>query len=336
MAVGFDRSDDARRVGRRRMRLTGCLAILFLSVAVILAGWLVVSRIQSNHDQQRTVEQANQALAQLNDRQMGQTIADARSYNQKLFASGQADLAVVQDPLIAVRLSGALGAAITGGASVDGRTNAELIADDQHAHASDDPEYDNLLNVGDGVMGTLTIPALESTMPIYHGTSNEALSSGAGHLYGTSLPVGGENSHSVLTAHRGLLSADLFTRLDEMQTGDAFYIDVFGTRLTYQVDRIAVINPDDVSQLTAAPGEDRVTLMTCTPYGVNTQRLLVSAIRVNGTGSQTGVPLRAGGAWRWTVGAVILAISLGLMYLMLSRLPSRPDVRHDSGSRHFA
>ena len=116
-------------------------------------------------------------------------------------------------------------------------------------------------------------------LPIYHGTSESALASGAGHLYGSSLPVGGKSTHAVLTGHRGLVEAAMFTRLDEMRVGDYFYIEVMGRTFGYQVDRITVIEPNDTSQLKIVPGEDRVTLMTCTPYGVNTHRLLVSATR---------------------------------------------------------
>ena len=116
-------------------------------------------------------------------------------------------------------------------------------------------------------------------LPIYHGTSESALASGAGHLYGSSLPVGGKSTHAVLTGHRGLVEAAMFTRLDEMRVGDYFYIEVMGRTFGYQVDRITVIEPNDTSQLKIVPGEDRVTLMTCTPYGVNTLRLLVSATR---------------------------------------------------------
>lgn len=104
---------------------------------------------------------------------------------------------------------------------------------------------------------------------------------GAGHLYGTSLPVGGEGTHAVIAGHRGLVDAMMFTRLDELDEGDFMYVEVLGSTLGYQVDRVSVIDPDDVSQLKITPGEDRLTLMTCTPYGVNTHRLLVSGHRVD-------------------------------------------------------
>ena len=130
-------------------------------------------------------------------------------------------------------------------------------------------------------MGTIKVPKQSINLPIYHGTSEEALASGAGHLYGTSLPVGGKSTHSVITGHRGLVEAMMFTRLDEVKKGDFFYIEVMGETLGYKVDNISVILPDDTSKLRIAPGEDRVTLMTCTPYGVNTHRLLISGHRVS-------------------------------------------------------
>ena len=142
-----------------------------------------------------------------------------------------------------------------------------------------DEEYQSLLDAGGGVMGAIRIPEISVDLPIYHVTSESALASGAGHLYGSSLPVGGESTHSVITGHRGMVEAMMFTRLDEMKVGDYFYIDVMGETLGYRVDRIEVIEPDDTSRLKIVEGEDRVTLMTCTPYGVNTHRLLVSGVR---------------------------------------------------------
>ena len=164
--------------------------------------------------------------------------------------------------------------------SDSGESDNQSGADTGSASASStDAEYQSLLDSGGGVMGTIRIPKISVRLPIYHGTSESALASGAGHLYGSSLPVGGKSTHAVLTGHRGLVEAAMFTRLDEMRVGDYFYIEVMGRTLGYQVDRITVIEPNDTSQLKIVPGEDRVTLMTCTPYGVNTHRLLVSATR---------------------------------------------------------
>ena len=124
------------------------------------------------------------------------------------------------------------------------------------------------------------MPKIGVELPIRHGTSEPVLAVGAGHLYGTSLPVGGTGSHTVVTGHRGLVKSLMFTRLDELHDGDFMYIKVMDETLGYEVDRISVIEPDDVSRLKIVPGEDRLTLMTCTPYGINTHRLLVSGHRV--------------------------------------------------------
>ena len=123
-------------------------------------------------------------------------------------------------------------------------------------------------------MGSVDIPRIGVDLPIYHGTSESTLELGAGHLYGSSLPVGGKGTHAVITGHRGLIKALMFTRLDELKKGDSFYVKVMGETLGYKVDRVSVIEPSDVSKLKIVEDEDRVTLMTCTPYGVNTHRLL--------------------------------------------------------------
>ena len=149
--------------------------------------------------------------------------------------------------------------------------------------------YRNTLDAIAGVMGTVDIPKIGVRLPIYHGTSQQALARGAGHLFGTSLPVGGSSTHTVITAHRGLVKDEMFTHLDEMAVGDEFIFKVEGMTLRYRVDRITVIEPDDINDLRIVRGEDRATLMTCTPYGVNTQRLLVSGIRVRSAGGAQDV-----------------------------------------------
>lgn len=146
--------------------------------------------------------------------------------------------------------------------------------------ADTDANYQGLLDSGAGIMGTVLVPKIGVELPIRHGTSEPVLAVGAGHLYGTSLPVGGTDSHTVVTGHRGLVKSLMFTRLDELHDGDFMYIKVMDETLGYEVDRISVIEPDDVSRLKIVPGEDRLTLMTCTPYGINTHRLLVSGHRV--------------------------------------------------------
>lgn len=185
----------------------------------------------------------------------------AKEYNARLASSGQSVLGEAKDPF----------ASLQSGATSQKEDSA----------ATNDAEYQSLLDAGNGVMGAIRIPRISVNLPIYHGTSEESLASGSGHLYGTSLPVGGKSTHSVITGHRGLVTALMFTRLDEMKKGDFFYIEIMNETLGYEVDNISVIDPSDVSKLKIRKGEDRVTLMTCTPYGINTQRLLVSGHRVS-------------------------------------------------------
>ena len=144
-----------------------------------------------------------------------------------------------------------------------------------------DPVYMNTLNIaGDEMMGSVEIPKINIKIPIYHTTEEEVLNKGAGHLEGSSLPVGGANTHAVISAHRGLPSASLFTDLDQMKVGDHFLLHVLDETLCYEVDKISVVKPEDTTALAVEDGQDLVTLFTCTPYGVNTERLLVRGHRV--------------------------------------------------------
>lgn len=141
--------------------------------------------------------------------------------------------------------------------------------------------YKEVLNIsGDGIMGYIQIPKISVDLPIYHGTSEEVLEKGVGHIQNTSVPIGGNSTHSVLTGHTGLPNAELFTRLDELVVGDIFYIHILNDILTYKVYEIKVVLPDNISELQITNGNDFVTLVTCTPYGVNSHRLLVKAKRV--------------------------------------------------------
>lgn len=140
--------------------------------------------------------------------------------------------------------------------------------------------YGSLLCMNeDGVMGFIRIPSIEVSLPIYHGTAEHTLETGAGHLEGSSLPVGGFSTHSVITGHTGLSSAKMFTDLIELQEGDIFILNIYGEKLIYEVDQIKTVLPYELGELTITPGQDYCTLVTCTPYGVNTHRLLVRGVR---------------------------------------------------------
>lgn len=154
-------------------------------------------------------------------------------------------------------------------------------------------EYPTLLNVeNNGIMGYVEIPIIKVALPIYHGTSESVLQTAAGHLDWTSLPVGGPSTHAVISGHRGLPSAELFTKLDRLAEGDRFVIYILNEALTYEVDQIHIVLPEDVSDLQITPGKDYCTLMTCTPYGINTHRLLVRGHRVD-TESESSVRVPA-------------------------------------------
>ena len=142
--------------------------------------------------------------------------------------------------------------------------------------------YDDILNVsGTGVMGYISIPSIRVELPVYHGTSESILQIAAGHIRGSSLPVGGANTHSVISGHRGLPSAKLFTDLDQMVEGDIFTVNILNDILTYEVEKILIILPDETDKLSIIPDKDYVTLMTCTPYGINSHRLLIRAHRID-------------------------------------------------------
>lgn len=142
-------------------------------------------------------------------------------------------------------------------------------------------EYNRLLNIGGtDIMGYVEIPSLKISLPIYHGVDDSVLQIAVGHIQGSSLPVGGEGTHTVISGHRGLPSAKLFTNIDELEEGDVFYLCILDEVLTYEVDQIRVVEPDDLSELEIIENEDLCTLITCTPYGINTHRLLVRGHRI--------------------------------------------------------
>jgi len=146
-------------------------------------------------------------------------------------------------------------------------------------------QYESILSVtNQGIMAYIQIPSIDVTLPIAHGTSEETLRDKIGHLEWSSLPVGGENTHCVISGHRGLPSAELFTNIDHLELGDKFYIHVLGQSLEYQVCNIAVVEPQDQRLLRIEEGKDLVTLVTCTPYGINSHRLLIKGIRTNAQG----------------------------------------------------
>ena len=149
-------------------------------------------------------------------------------------------------------------------------------------------DYAEILDVsGTGMIGYITVPKISQELPVYHGTSDAVLSVAVGHFQGSSLPVGGKNTHSVVSAHRGLPTAVLFTHLDRMEIGDTFYFTILDRTITYEVDQIRIVEPHDTSLIQIQEGKDFCTLLTCTPYGINTHRLLVRGHQIDATQKRT-------------------------------------------------
>lgn len=196
-----------------------------------------------------------------------------------------------------------------------------------------DSQYQEALNVGgDGIMGYISIPKIDVQLSIYHGTSEEVLQTGAGHLYGTKLPIGGKSTHSALAAHRGLPSAKLFTDLDQMEEGDLFFIHILDETLAYEVDQILTVEPDQVDALDIVEGEDYCTLVTCTPYGVNSHRLLVRGHRTEVPETQEAAARVTGEVQRensliWLIPPLLLVLLLLVIIIRRVKKSRKGDNR---------
>ena len=225
-------------------KITQIVSILFILIGTIIFLYPTVSNYLAEKNQVEIIREYEEMVVQIDENQINEEMQKAKTYNENL--SGEP----VHDPFVA-----GSGYAL--------------------------PEnYTEVLNLSeDGVMAYIEIPKISVYLPIYHGTSNEVLEKGVGHIQSTSIPIGGISTHSVLTGHTGLPSAELFTRLDELVVGDIFYIHVLNEVLTYKIYETKVILPDDIDELQITSGKDLITLVTCTPYGINTHRLLVKAER---------------------------------------------------------
>lgn len=281
--------------GRRLFAPISLQALAMLGIGALLyptaANWFATLHHNSE------ISGYTQAVEQLPDADRQALLAAAEAYNATLPAG------VLRDPY-------------TAGSQEAATANAEAYA-----------AYEEVLRVaGTDVIGSLTYAKLNIGLPIYHGTGEDSLQRGVGHLYGSSLPVGGASTHSVLTSHSGLINASLFTPLTKAAVGDTFQVTVLGETRTYQVDSIETVLPEDTSSLQVVAGEDRVTLVTCTPIGINSHRLLVHSKRIanpESTGDQTvaGDGRTAGFPW-W---AVVFFGSSGVMAWVLFRPTKSPS-----------
>lgn len=211
------------------------------------------------------------------------------------------------------------------------RENAFALTDAQQA------QYDRLLDIsGTGVMGYIEIPSINVSLPVCHGTSDSVLQIAVGHLSWTSLPVGGAGTHCVLSGHRGLPSAKLFTNLDRLVEGDTFVIRVLDESLTYEVDQILIVEPEDVTALQIESGKDLCTLVTCTPYGINSHRLLVRGHRVETAQAEEAVRLVSDGIQiePLLVAPVVALPMLLALLLVLLLSGNKPPHRDDEDSGH--
>ena len=224
-----------------RKHLVTMILVLVLLVGLGLILYPSVSDWWNSFHQSRAIASYVEQVQQIGDERKDRMLREAEDYNRQLSASG-----------------------------------LKFKLDDKETQ-----EYENVLDVtGTGIMGYIQITSIGVNLPIYHGTDEAVLQVAIGHLAGTSLPVGGASTHTVVSGHRGLPSARLFTDLDKLKEGDTFTITVFDETLTYQVDQIRTVEPTDLSNLRIFPGYDYCTLVTCTPYGVNTHRLLIRGKRI--------------------------------------------------------
>jgi len=221
--------------------------ILLMSAGVILLAYPYVSFWLSERNQSYVVQQYDDTLKKMTDEQLTEEWERARAYNDALATT------TLYDPFA---------------------SNQEEM----------DVEYLSLLNIDkNGIMCYVKIPKINVELPVYHGTSSKVLNKGVGHLEGSSLPVGGEGTHSILTGHTGLNTLKMFTDLTELTIGDEFYIRTLDQTLAYRIDNIIVVEPTEVEALDPVTGKDYVTLITCTPYGINSHRLMVRGERVEYT-----------------------------------------------------
>jgi sortase A len=260
--------------------------LVLIGAALLSYPWF--SNWYASMGHQKVIEDYQEQAASMDEESIDEEIARAEAYNQSLNGN------LVSDPFVA-----GSGTAFPGG-------------------------YDELLNpAGTGVMAVLRVPKIDLKLPVYHGVADSVLEHGIGHMPTTALPVGGPGTHCVLAGHRGLPSQELFTRLDVMEPGDEFYIEVLGQTLAYRVDDIRVVVPEDTESLRPVPDEDYVTLATCTPLGVNSHRMLVRGTRIAYVEMhEQQVPKRSGfskSEIQLIIGASITLIVMGTMIILAAK-----------------
>lgn len=259
------------------------IVLLFLGGAGLVLYPVVSSWYMGRH-QGQVIADYDAEAAKLSQAQMEEELEKARRYNESLLGN-----VVLTDPF-----------------------NAEGLEEQN-------TEYEDLLNIGgDGVMGSVEIPGQDIYLPIYHGTDSVSLEKGAGHLQNSSLPVGGKGTHAVISGHTALPTAELFTDLDQVEKGDVFYIHILKETLAYRVYDIETVLPEQVESLGIVQGRDLVTLVTCTPYGINSHRLLIHAERTVYDGEQGDqAAAMQKSLWQWLLSQKTFLLSAGLILIVL-------------------
>lgn len=246
-----------------------------------------------SHHQGQVVDNYDKKAAEMSQKEINEAFEKAREYNKELLGN-----VVLTDPF------------------------------DPKAVEKQNEDYDNLLNIaGDGVMGSVEIPSINVYLPIYHGTDSESLEKGAGHLENSSLPVGGKGTHSIISAHTGLPSAKMFDDLTEVKIGDVFYIHVLNRTLAYEVDQIKVVLPENISDLLIDKNKDYVTLITCTPYGINSHRLLVRGTRIPYREAKKKDKDQKKGNNMWKAYLLVAVLGVVLIILLWYYFRIRPNKR---------
>lgn len=269
-----------------RNKIIGTFAVLLLMAGLLIFNYPTISTLYNQLHQGTVMAEYDEELARMEQEELDAYRQEAVEYNERLAGNGGA----VRDAF-----------------AQDGGEDP------------DDPAYAGVLDMEEsGVMGAVEIPGINVYLPIYHGTSADVLNVGAGHLMGTSFPVGGESTHAVLTGHRGLPTAELFTDLDQVEEGDLFYIHILKETLAYRVCAIETVLPEQVDSLSIQEGRDLVTLVTCTPYGINSHRLLIHAERTDYDGAQDSqTAAMRESLWQWLLSQKTFLLSVGLIVIML-------------------
>ena len=288
------------------MKKQRVIFFLFLLVGIGVLNYPFISQWVNQRSQSQVIYGYDEAVEEMPDEEKQEMLSQAEAYNEKL----------AQKPQVLY----------------DGFAQQEDERDTQETEEYS--EYERLLDpAGNGIMGYLEIPAIDVFLPVGHGTDESVLQQGVGHLYGSSLPVGGESTHAILAAHAGISSKMLFTDLDQLREGDHFFLNILGNKLAYQVDQILTVTPDQTEGLEITEGRDLVTLVTCTPYGINSHRLLVRGERIPYEETEKEEEQAEGGFFVWGkrffAGSVLFLVIAGVILLR----PHKEDEKKDADKK---